>query len=78
MATTPAEGKKVSMYDYMKDTVLGGVVGKGNSELVMCYIYGRIVSSENPPRVGTRFFFDETLEGKHKTALGEVRTLLAK
>lgn len=76
MATKPADGKKVSMYDYMKDTVLGGVVGKGNSELVLSFLYGRIVNSEFPPHSSTRFFFDEVAAGSHKTPLGEVRTRL--
>lgn len=76
MATTKAEGKKVSMYEYMASNVLGGVVGKGNAEMVLSYLLGRIVNAEFPPKANTRFFFDEVAAGSHKTPLGEVRTRL--
>jgi hypothetical protein len=77
MSATVAPGKKVSMYDYMKG-VVETVVGKGNGEMVLSFLYGRLVNAEFPPTIDSKFLFDEIAEGKHKTTLGEARTLVSK
>ena len=65
------------MYGYMR-SIVDGVVGPENGELVLSLIYGRIVSKDSPPASNTRFLFDEVMEGKHKTILGEARTIVEK
>lgn len=76
MATLPAEGKKVSIYRYMADTVIGNVVEKANAEQVLSYMYGRVINQEFPPKENTRFLFDEVMAGSHKKVLGEARQKL--
>lgn len=77
MATAVAPGKKMSMYGYYLD-VVETVVGKGNAQMVLSFLYGRLVSQDSPMTTATQFLFNEIAEGRHKKELGEARTLVAK
>lgn len=65
------------MYDYYKN-VVESVVGKGNGEMVLSLLYGRLVSLDTPPTANTKFLYDEIAEGNHKSTLGEARGIVSK
>lgn len=75
MSTNIAEGKNISAFDYVLKQV-EGVVGKGKGTQALSYLYGRVVNTDSPPTSTTRFLYNEVIEGKHKTTLGEVRTII--
>lgn len=71
MPTAPAEGKKVSMYGYLMDLASKALPDGADPTLALSFLYGRVISTQTPPNVGTKFLIDELSAGRHNQALAE-------
>lgn len=57
MPTRPAEGKQISMYDYLCSAI-DGWFKRNEHQLVLSFLIGRVIGIETPPKMGHRFLID--------------------
>ena len=66
-------GREQSIYSYLHDQVSG----YGDPELILSYLYGRVICKDTPPMMTTSFLIKELDEGKHGDVIPEVAKAVA-
>ena len=76
MPVTIREGAKASMYGYLCGLIDQNLDVKGAHVGLLSYMFGRIVSSEAPPKLGHRYLIDELRETPNHPNLKEAYDLM--